>query len=359
MDSSQTDAGGIVAGGSAAKVVSAGAERELIVSVLVALDVPVTAAEMQADQLVEADLRGHPSHGLQRLRVIVGRIRNGVTIPVASPTHTWRTPAFMQVSGGQGLGPVVAWGALEEISARARETGIAIAAVSNSNHVGMLSPYVERLADRGQLGLAMTTSEALVHAYGGRRAVIGTNPIAIAVPAQPQPFVLDMATSEVSMGKILTHRHRKEPIPLGWAVDEDGRPTTDPDAAANGAISPFGGAKGYALGLAIELLVGALTESALGADVRGTLDATEICNKGDVFLCADPTALGLGDPSQAFTAYLQQIRESGDGTQPSVSVPGDRSRAVREQRMRTGVPIAAAVWADAEELLREIVEAAQ
>jgi L-2-hydroxycarboxylate dehydrogenase (NAD+) len=355
-DTCPTQTGDVAADDSAATIVDANVERELIVSVLMALGVPATEAAAQADQLVEADVRGHQSHGLQRLSMIVRRIHNGMIVPGAHPTHTWRTPSFVRVVGGRGLGPVVAWGAVEEISARACEVGVAVAAISDSNHLGMLAPYVERLARRGQVGLAMTTSEALVHAHGGRRALIGTNPIAIAVPARPDPFVLDMATGEVSMGRILAHLHREEPIPLGWAIDEYGERTTDPAAAATGAISPFGGAKGYALGLAVELLVAALTESALGRDVHGTLDATDICNKGDLFLCADLKAIHVGDPIEATSAYLQQIRDSGTEAHTPVSVPGDRSRALREQRMRAGVPIATAVWKDAEALRRELVD---
>ena len=149
-------------------------------------------------------MRGRPSHGLQRLPIIVERISNGV-IHTGRPIQTiWPTSVFASIDGCGGLGPVVAHQAVEAISRRARETGIAAAGVANNNHIGMLAPYVEAMADREQIGLAMTTSEALVHPFGGRRAMIGTNPLAVAVPADPHHFVFDMATSEVSMGEILS-----------------------------------------------------------------------------------------------------------------------------------------------------------
>ncbi len=325
-------------------VLTADNERALIVLIMVALGAPEDEAHVQAEQLVEGDLRGHASHGIQRLPLIVERIRNGVTVLGAEIAVEWPKPAFAAIDGARGLGPVVANKAVELISERARETGVAAAAVRNNNHVGMLAPYVETLAARRQLGLATTTSEALVHPFGGRRAMIGTNPLAIAIPAEPDPFVFDMATGEVSMGRILAHLNRGQPIPAGWALDEHGAPTTDPGAAAHGSISPFGGAKGYGLGLAIELLVAALTGAGLGRAVRGTLDATAVCNKGDVFVCLDPPALGLSDVATGVTPYLHDIRQESGGAGESVAVPGDRSRDRRRERLESGVPIPVGLW---------------
>jgi LDH2 family malate/lactate/ureidoglycolate dehydrogenase len=201
------------------------------------------------------------------------------------------------------------------------------------------------------IGIAITTSEALVHPFGGRVAMIGTNPLAISVPARPGPLVLDMATGEVSMGRILRHARVGQPIPLGWALDAAGEPTTDPAEAA--AISPFGGAKGSGLGLALEVLVATLTASALGRDVHGTLDADDACNKGDVFLVADPSALPGGFRADAVSAYLDAVRATPvqEGA-AAVRVPGDRARAERARRQQAGVDIPDRVWHEALELAR-------
>jgi LDH2 family malate/lactate/ureidoglycolate dehydrogenase len=302
-----------------------------------------THAALQARVLVEGELKGHPSHGLQRLPRILTRIERNLIDPRSEGKATWRSSSFLEVDGLKGLGPVVAHTALQLISERARTTGIAIAGIRNSNHVGMLAHYVEYLADKGQIGLALSSSEALVHPYGGTRALLGTNPLAIAVPTDGRPLVVDLATGVVSMGKIHHHAANGSAIPQGWARDSDGKPTTDAAAATKGAIAPFGEAKGYALGMALELLVASIAGSALAPDVRGTLDADNVCNKGDVLIAIDvgkqPGLLAC------FSHYLDRIRNSepADPTRP-VTVPGDGATLRREQSLRDGIEIAPRLW---------------
>jgi L-2-hydroxycarboxylate dehydrogenase (NAD+) len=332
--------------------------REVASRILIGCGAPEDHAAVQVDLLIEAELRGRASHGLLRLRRIVERIRSGLADPAAIGKHEWRGSAFLDVDGARGLGPVIALRAIAELRARARETGVAVAAVRNNNHLGMLAWYVERVASGGQVAIALTTSEALVHPWGGRKAMIGTNPIAIGVPAKPHPFVLDMATGIVSMGQIHDYAHRHEAIPEHWALDGDGKPTTDPDAAKQGAIAPFGREKGYALGLAFEILVATLTGAAMGTDVRGTLDSSSVCNKGDVFVVLEPKT-GMAEP---VTAYLDAIRacspidqagaETGSET-GAVMAPGDRARACRERRLAEGIPIASEVWRGLKEMVSE------
>lgn len=306
--------------------------HDLAVRVLAGAGVPPEAAGLQADLLIDGELKGHPSHGLLRLPRLIHRIRGGVINPVSEGRSSWRGESFLVVDGQQGLGPVVARRALEHVGQRARERGVALAAISANNHLGMLGWYAEHIAARGLIVIGFTTSEALVHPYGGRRALIGTNPIAIGVPAEPDPFVLDMATSLTSMGKIHAHALRDEPLEPGWALDATGTPTTDAEAAKDGAIAPFGGAKGYGLGLAIELLVAALTGCALGTEVRGTLDATNPSTKGDVFIVIDP-----GRAPAHLTSYLDEIRASGDDG--AVLIPGDRARDRRARARTVGVEL--------------------
>lgn len=306
--------------------------------------VPDAHARIQMDLLVEAELCDRPSHGLLRLPRIIARIGNGVADPRTAGVAEWRSAALLAVDGCAGLGPVVAEAALKAVCARARQTGIAVAAITNNNHLGMLGWYVERVARAGQTAIALTTSEALVHPWRGRTAMLGTNPIAIGVPATPHPFVLDMATSMVSMGKIHDHAHRGEPIPDDWALDAAGEPTTDPEAARHGAIAPFGGAKGYGLGLAVEVLVTALTGAALGSEVAGTLDADRPCNKGDVFIVVDPVS---GAAAGGISAYLDALRACPPSRPGSpVMVPGDGSRLRRAERLAGGVPVADDVWSE-------------
>lgn len=298
-------------------------------------------AEIQLSLLLDAELRGVASHGLLRLPRVLERIANGVTDPASPAAFEWRASALLDVDGRQGLGPVVAMHALDRICGRARETGVASAVIRNCDHLGMLAWYAEHVAGRGQVLIALTVSEALVHPWGGRQAMLGTNPIAIGIPTDSNPFVFDMATSLVSMGKIHDHANRGVPIPEGWALDAEGNATTDATAAKAGAIAPFGGAKGYGLGLAFELLVTSLTGAAIGPAVRGTLDSDIPCNKGDVFIVIE-SHHGM---ASVVSRFMDELRNSPpiDPAVP-VRVPGDRARSTRERRAAEEITLPAEIW---------------
>ena len=312
-------------------------------------------AAAQAEQLVEAELRGRPSHGLHRLAVLAERVDRGLLQPGAEVDAVWKTSAVLTVNGNGGFGPHVAGVALALLAERAASTGICLGAVRNAGHLGMLGTYMEKVAARGLIGIAMTTSEALVHPSGGVSAMVGTNPIAVGIPADSDPpFVLDMSTSAISMGEVIASIHSNQRLPEGVAVDSEGRPTTDPRAAREGAISPFGGGKGYGLALAIELLVASLSGTAFGTDVHGTLDAIHPVSKGDIFIVIDPEPFDLARALVDARDYLRELRSSppAPGT-GGVSVPGDRAREERERRISDGIPVVESVWKRARELAEQ------
>jgi len=323
-------------------VVSSDEVHTVIAEALVRHGATSRDAGLQATTLVEGDLRGHPSHGIRRLPVLVGRLRAGLAVSGVEPDLQWRTDSALVVDGRRTLGPVAAHQALDAILDRVRETGIAMASIRNSGHVGMLAPYLERIAATGAAGIALTTSEALVHPWGGSIAMVGTNPIGVGIPTLGDPFILDMSTSQVSMGKVLDYAARGEEMPLGWAVDENGDATTDAAAGARGALSPFGGAKGYALGLAFEALVGVLAGSQYGRDVHGTLDVEHPPSKGDLFVVFSLDSLGATTSLGPLTSYFDAVRASG--SENPVSIPGDRARAERARRLAEGIPLDAAQW---------------
>lgn len=312
--------------------------RQLAVTALERRGAPPKKAQLQADLLIEAELRGLPSHGVQRLPRLLARIDKGLADPRTEGERTWTRQGFAAVNGRRGLGPVVMMRALRELEDAVADCGIAVAAIRNANHIGMLAYYAEAAAAAGLIGIVFSTSEALVHPHGGSEAMLGTNPLAVGIPTEKEAFVLDLATSVVSMGKIHHHALCGEPIPPGWAVDAEGKPTRDAEAAKSGAIAPFGGAKGYGLGLAIELLVAALAGSDLAPDVRGTLDDEHPVNKGDVLVLIEPRA-GAGSAA-TLTAYLSRLRTSrpADPERP-VAVPGDGSRARRKKALSTGIKV--------------------
>ena len=303
-------------------------------------------AECVTRTLVNADLRGQHSHGVIRLTTICGRIEAGLIKPSVEPVVEKAAPTLLRVDGKAGFGQVIAWKVMEEVMSLAEEQGMALATVRNNNHIGMLGNYLEEAAGRGKILVVLTTSEAMVRPYGGRERMLGTNPIGIGIPAHPRPFVLDMATSETAIGKLIESKARGEPIPEDWAVDESGLPTTDPSAALLGAINPFGGAKGYGLGLAVSLLAGLMSGGAPDPEVVGTLDTENECNKGDLFLAIDPDAMaGHGSFVEDISQYLDRFRASAPvpGTD-KVLVPGDRGASRAERAKAEGVPIAPSVW---------------
>lgn len=220
----------------------------------------------------------------------------------------------------------------------AERHGVAVCSITNNNHLGMLGLYAGRVAERGLVCLGMTTSEALVHPWGGTEAILGTNPLALGVPAQPHPLVLDMATSQISMGKVHDHALRGVPLEPGWALDAAGHPTVDPVAAKSGSIAPFGGPKGYGLGLGLGAMVTFLTGAAYGTAVGGTLDDNRPSNKGDLFIL-------MSGGGHSASEYLDDVRRSrpADPATP-VAVPGDGARARYQESVAEGIDIADDLW---------------
>jgi LDH2 family malate/lactate/ureidoglycolate dehydrogenase len=309
----------------------------------------VDEAAVQARHLIEGDMRHMPSHGVRRLGTLIRRMQVGLVNIAAHSTLNWERPAVVAVDGDNGFGPVVAYRALDALIERSAQTGVALAAIQHAHHLGMLSPYTERTAAQGAIGVVLTTSEALVHPWGGRGALVGTNPLSIGVPSSAGPVVLDMSTAAATAGAIIDHAARGARLPVGWAVDAEGRPTLDADEAIAGAISPFGGAKGFALGLTLEALVGLTTHAAYGVDVAGTLDHHRPVSKGDLLIVISLEALGADPNDLGLAGYLDIIRDSGIGGE-RVRIPGDRARAARAESAAIGVPLDPAVWAATIEL---------
>ncbi len=233
-------------------------------------------AEIVADVLVTADLRGVNSHGIIRLHTYYGnRLQRGLINP-ASPVITIKeTATTLALDGGNGLGQVVAHRAMERCIEKAEHAGIAVVTVRNSNHFGIAGYYAMMALEHDMIGISLTNSQPLVAPTYGRTAILGTNPIAVAVPAgEERPYVLDMATSIVPIGRVTVYEKAHEKIPLGWGMDSSGELTTEPAAVINGgALLPLGGTdimrgyKGYGLGLLVDIFSGVLSGAAFGPGV--------------------------------------------------------------------------------------------
>ncbi len=331
-------------------------EKKVIRKLLLALNVDEDEANATAEVLTEGDLRGLASHGLLRLPYILRALRRGTIIPNASVKVVRETPATALVDGGHGLGHYVATRAMRLAIEKAKKQGVAAVGVFNSNHFGIAGYYAELAMREGLIGMVTTTTDALVHPWGGVEPFLGTNALAVGFPTEP-PILLDMAMSVAARGKLVNAMKKGQKIPEGWAIDSEGNPTTDPKKGLEGALSPFGGPKGYGLAFVLELLAGPLVSAGVGKEIDGTLEPIQgFCTKGDFMIAVDPAAFVT--PAKFKTRvreYVMQIKSSKRA--PGVTeimVPGEPEQKTREKRIREGIPIADEVWKELEQLAKEI-----
>lgn len=239
-------------------------------SAYVALGLPKHDAELVADTLVQADLWGHQSHGVMRTFWYAARIQTGAMKPVTEPELVVDGGAIAVIDGRDGVGQVIASYAMREAIKRSKKHGIGAVAVRNSGHFGTAMYYTRMASQEGCVGFMSTNASPAMAPWGGREKLIGTNPWSLAAPAgRYAPMMLDIANTAVARGKLYLARQRGEEIPEGWAIDQDGRPTTDPIAGIAGNILPFAEHKGYAIATMMDVLSGILSGSRFGADVVG------------------------------------------------------------------------------------------
>lgn len=315
-----------------------------LMSALAALEVPEADARQVADLMTEADLLGYDTHGSFRLRQYVNRLRDGGTKARATVKVLSEANATALVDGGDGLGHLGMGMATDLAISKARNNGIGWVGIRNGNHAGPASIYVNRIADADMIGIVGAVGSANhVPPFGGLDLLLGTNPIAISVPAKDAPpFVLDMATTTAAAGKIKVLAQRGEPMPEGWMIDREGNPMTDPSRQADGLLVPIGGAKGYGLAMAIGLLGGTLNGAAFGKDVVNfTKDTTSSTNTGQFVAALSIAAFG---DTETFKASADAIfREFRNSTplpdhQP-VRIPGQERGHIRDERARDGIPL--------------------
>jgi LDH2 family malate/lactate/ureidoglycolate dehydrogenase len=275
---------------------------------------PDVAADV-AEILVASDRRGIASHGTARLPNYVALIEAGVMDPAARPVADGGRPALLRFDARNGWGHHASRVALDAAVAAARSLGTATAVVHHSNHYGIAGWYALRAAHEGMIGISLSNTSPLVAPTRARQPLIGTNPIAIAAPAgRFGAFCLDMATSTIPRGRIEVAARRGETLPVGWAIDAEGRPATTPEAALAGALHPLGGEestgghKGYGLSLAVDLLTGVLGGAAFGPNIVGLFSTEAPSDLGQTFVVIDPAAF---EPAETFEnrleGYLEQL----------------------------------------------------
>ena len=316
--------------------------------VLRAVGVPATDAILVADSLTQADAAGQSGHGLVRLLpVYVRRLRQGTTKPVPQLRVIQQRGATAVVDGGAGLGQVVGHWAMGMAVKLAQENGVGLVAVRNSSHFGTGAFFLRQPLQAHMIGLVLTNAPSNMPPAGGKKAFFGTNPLCIGLPtASEPPVVLDMSTSVVARGKIvLMQMSGQQSIPDGWAIDSEGRPTTDASAALKGAVLPLGGYKGAGLAMVIDILCGVLTGAAFGPHIVNLYDEGERAqNLGHVFGAVSVDFFG---PADQFEARLDEmVREvRSQPRQPDVDriyVPGEIEHERMQQSARDGVPLSEA-----------------
>src|SRR5471032_547177 len=282
----------------------AGELRDLALRVLAAAGAAEPNAVPTADALIAAEFDGLASHGMSRVPFYADQIAAGKVDGTAVPTGSRRAAATLRVDAHGGLAfPAIALG-LAAIGGIVREAGLVAIGIANSHHAGVVGHHVERLAAQGLVALAFANTPAAIAPWGGTRGIFGTNPIAFACPRRAgPPLVVDLALSIVARGKLLIAAAKGETIPEGWALDRDGNPTTDAEAALAGTIVPIGDAKGAALALMVEVLAAGLTGSQFGFEASSFFDAEGPPPRtGQLFLALDPIALAgpsFGDRIEA------------------------------------------------------------
>jgi LDH2 family malate/lactate/ureidoglycolate dehydrogenase len=318
--------------------------ESFLASAFSALNVPAEDAATVAGLMVEADLHGYDTHGSFRLRQYVDRLKDGGTNPRARVRIARESDATAIVDGDNGLGHLAMVFATELAMEKAAAHGIGWVGIRNGNHAGPASLYVKRPLARDMVGLyAAVGSANHVPPWGGAELLLGTNPIAFAVPAGAEPpVVLDMATTVAAAGKIKTLAQRGEAMPEGWMVGRDGKPLTDPTRQKEGFLLPIGGPKGYGLALVIGLLAGVLNGANFTSDVVDfTADTASPTNTGQFIAAISVAAfMDVADFKREVDTHLRRLKDSA--TLPGherVRIPGDRRDAIYRERSEAGIPL--------------------
>ena len=320
------------------------------VAVFEGLKVPRRDAEIATEVLVIADLRDKGSHGVARLPRYVDGLRKGLMAPTDQSKVVKETATTGLIDGGKSLGQVVAHRGMALAIEKARKSGTGFVTVRNSNHYGIAGYYAMMALEHGCIGISMTNAAPLVVPTYGRDAILGTNPISIAVPADNEPFVVDMATSVVPRGKIEVYDRANKSMPVGWAVDTRGKGTTDAKVVLeglvkrSGGILPLGGEgeehsghKGYGLALAVELLCAALSGASFSLQTYGQ----ERADIGHFFGAIDIASFRpLADVKRDARAILDQLRNSpkADG-HDRIYAHGEKGFAAERGRRADGIPL--------------------
>lgn len=325
--------------------------------ILIAAGLPPDPAELVADSLTDAEARDIRSHGVYRTRIYAERIRAGLIDANAEPEIVTDNPDGALVDAHNAIGHLGARTGVDTAIARATAATCCVVGVRNSNHCGTLAYFVRRATAAGLVLIAATNAPPTMTYFGGRGRAVGTNPLAIGVPrAGADPIVLDIATSATARGKIILAEHLGLPIPSDWAVDDEGRETTDAGAALSGAVLPFAGPKGSGIAMLIDLLCGELLAGVSGSEIGDMYeDWTRPQQVSHLFIAVNPATFagdGFGGRAASFADRVHSLPAS-DG-HSGVRLPGEVEDEARRRAERDGLTLPASVVTELQAVAEEV-----
>lgn len=316
----------------------------LMETALTASDVRADTASSIARALLAAEIDGHKGHGLSRIPSYTAQAKSKKIDGQAIPTVEMKRPGVLRIDVNSGFAYPAFDIAYERLPKMIGETGIALAAFHRSSHFGVVGYHVEMLANAGLIGIAFGNTPEAMTPWGGNKALFGTNPLAFAAPRPGKPpLVIDLALTTVNRAAIIAAAKSDEPIPEGWALDKDGNPTTDANAAMEGTMTPVGGAKGAALALMVEVLAAVVTGANFGTEATSFFTADgPPPGVGQFMIAFDPFAILPKDHYAGRMDLLLGMVEAQEGAR----LPGSRRLALREKAAAHGINVPAALVED-------------
>jgi len=331
--------------------------REIAVHILKGFSATEDEATLVADCLVQAEMRGTDTHGVHFLQLLSDRI-DARMIRIPTELKIVREDGTTSVlDGGNGLGQVAAHRAMKMSIEKARKFGIGFTLIRNTNHIGILAFYTLMAAEEGMVGIVMSNSAPSMPPWGGAEPFFGTNPLSFAIPGGEEgPVVLDMSSSVVARGKIRRAERMKEAIPVGWALDESGLPTTDPTAAMKGTLLPIGGPKGYGLALMIDVIAGMLSGSNYGPNVKTFHQPLGPTGIGVLTMAIDiERFMALNQFKQLMESYVESIKQSEKAKGVSrIYLPGEIELEKEKKSLAEGIPLNDSVVSSLNQLLEKV-----
>ncbi len=310
------------------------------------LGVNASDAHFAASALVASNLRGVDSHGVALLRYYFEQLECGDMDPLGSPDIIQESGATALVDGYNGLGQLVARFSTDHAIRLALDHGVGIVSARHSNHFGAAAYWVQRINAAGLIGYVLCNASSTVAPWQGKRGKLGTNPICFGVPG-PSPFLLDMATTTVAANKIFNaHSQGRPEVPAGWALDSEGVPTTDTQAAYQGLLQPLGGYKGSGLAVMVEMLCGVLSGGAMSDELGGIRFRGTTVDISQFYLALDPKCfLDPGEYEARALKLTQKLKDTPPASgYDEVLVAGEPELRTEAIRRKEGIPLADTTW---------------